>query len=367
MILLLTIVAAAVWLAFANGANDNFKGVATLYGSNTATYKGALWWATIATFAGSLASIFAAKELVVTFSGKGLVPDGLAGSPEFAATVGLGAAFTIFLATRLGMPTSTTHALIGGLLGTSVAANAQIGHEILVSKFAIPMFSSPLLAICLAALLYLLFTRLRQRMGVDKRTCVCFADGSMQAVRDGDVMFVESTGVRLTVGQTQECVERYDGAVVGVDAQTALDGMHYLSAGAVCFSRAVNDTPKITALLLTTAALDAASGLAVIGVAMIVGGITQARRVAETMSKHIADLNAGQGFTANVTTAGLVLLASNFGLPVSTTHVSCGSIFGIGIANKSCRWRTVSQILTAWITTLPTAALLSALLYMLIS
>ena len=61
MVMILLIVIAALWLAYSNGANDNFKGVATLYGSDTTTYKGALWWATITTCAGSVVSIFAAR------------------------------------------------------------------------------------------------------------------------------------------------------------------------------------------------------------------------------------------------------------------------------------------------------------------
>ena len=84
------------------------------------------------------------------------------------------------------------------------------------------------------------------------------------------------------------------------------------------------------------------------------------------MSLRIADLNTGQGFTANLTTAFLVLFASNWGVPVSTTHVSCGSIFGIGLANRSCQWKTVVEILLTWLTTLPLAALLAAILYALI-
>jgi phosphate/sulfate permease len=66
------------------------------------------------------------------------------------------------------------------------------------------------------------------------------------------------------------------------------------------------------------------------------------------------------------TTAMLVLFASRLGLPVSTTHVSCGSIFGIGAVNRSARWQTISKILLTWVTTLPVAALISGLLYRLL-
>ncbi len=81
------------------------------------------------------------------------------------------------------------------------------------------------------------------------------------------------------------------------------------------------------------------------------------------MSKRITDLNPGQGLTANLVTALLVLFASPLGLPVSTTHVSCGSIFGIGLVNRTLQWKTVAQILMAWVTTLPLAAIISGLLF----
>jgi PiT family inorganic phosphate transporter len=78
------------------------------------------------------------------------------------------------------------------------------------------------------------------------------------------------------------------------------------------------------------------------------------------MSERITSLNPGQGLTANLVTAALVLGASRLGLPVSTTHVSCGAIFGIGLIGRSSEWKTIARILTAWATTLPLAALLAA-------
>ena len=367
MVLTMLIVLAALWLAYGNGANDNFKGVATLYGSDTTTFNKALWWATGTTFAGSVVSVLFAQKLVKTFSGKGLVPDSLAGSPTFAVAVGLGAALTIFLATHIGMPTSTTHALIGGLLGTGIAASAQISTRALLTKFAIPMLTSPVLAIVIAGVLYSIFRRIRERAGITKKTCVCVGDGSLQPVQVGSngAILNSTTGLAVTVDETTQCVERYHGKVVGIEAQQSLHSLHYLSAGAVCFSRAVNDTPKVAALLLMTAAVTPTVGIGLVGIAIALGGIIQSRQVAETMSKRITDLSPGQGFTANMTTAFLVLVASNMGVPVSTTHVSCGSIFGIGIANRSGKWETISKILGTWVTTLPFAAMMSALVYLL--
>jgi PiT family inorganic phosphate transporter len=82
--------------------------------------------------------------------------------------------------------------------------------------------------------------------------------------------------------------------------------------------------------------------------------------VAETLSRRITALNHGQGLTANLVTAGLVLGASHLGLPVSTTHVSTGAIFGIGAVNGQRNWRTIARILLTWIVTLPLGLALGA-------
>ena len=152
MLLVLGLFAATLFLAFSNGANDNFKGVATLYGSNAASYRAALILATAATFAGCLASVFLAETLLKAFSGKGLVPDAVAGSPAFLVAVALGAASTVMLATRFGFPISTTHALIGALAGAGfISAGADLNLSVLGSTFFMPLLISPVLSIVTAA------------------------------------------------------------------------------------------------------------------------------------------------------------------------------------------------------------------------
>src|SRR4051812_34505001 len=101
--------AAVCFLAWSNGANDNFKGVASLFGSRTCGYRMALGWATATTFAGSATAFFCAAVLLRKFSGKGLVPDALTSSPHFLLAVALGTGLTVIVATRLGFPISTTH------------------------------------------------------------------------------------------------------------------------------------------------------------------------------------------------------------------------------------------------------------------
>src|SRR3954462_12842572 len=118
--MLILLFLAACFLAYTNGANDNFKGVASIYGSGTAGFRKALLWGTGTTFAGSVTAIFLAEELLKKFSGKGLVPDALTQAPGFLLAVALGAALTVLLATRFGFPISTTHGLTGALIGAGL-------------------------------------------------------------------------------------------------------------------------------------------------------------------------------------------------------------------------------------------------------
>ncbi|MCP4203420.1 MAG: inorganic phosphate transporter, partial [bacterium] len=357
--LLVLLVVCVFFLAWANGANDNFKGVATLYGSGTTTFRTALIWATGATLAGSVLSVAFASKLVSAFRGKGLVPDEFLGVGLLVAVAGAGAA-TILLATFLGMPTSTTHALTGALVGAGLAAagTSGVGWGALATKFAQPLLLSPLLSIAFTALLYVVFRFARERLQVEKETCVCVGErGERELVPLGAVGMSALAGapaIEVGVGQASECVERYAGRVFGIRAQGAVDFVHYLSAGAVCFARAVNDTPKIAALLFGVVALGSSLTTPVLGavaLAMAAGGWLHSRKVAETMSKHITELNTGQGLTANLMTAVLVLGASRIGVPVSTTHVSCGAIFGIGLVNGKLEWSTIGKIAATWLTT----------------
>ena len=170
----------------------------------------------------------------------------------------------------------------------------------------------------------------------------------------------------VEVGQLSECVERYQGRVFGVQAGKVLDGFHFLSGGAVGFARGLNDTPKIVALLLVGEAFEPNLGLALVAVVMAIGGVVNARKVAETMSEKITSMNHGQGFTANLTTSILVVLASVFGLPVSTTHVSVGSLFGIGLTTGKANYPMVSAIVLSWIVTLPCATIAAGTVYWLL-
>ncbi len=306
----------ALVVAFVNGANDNFKGVATLYGSGTLSYRGALTFGTVATALGGIASLVFAVALARAFSAKGLVPDA-ALSPAFLAAVALAAGSTVLLATRLGFPVSTTHSLVGGLVGAGwVVAGSELNVGVLGGAFALPLLAGPLIATGLAWL------GLRLQRGVGREP----TDGRRRS----------ASGLRaLTFG-------------------------HVLSGGLASFGRGLNDTPKILGLLVGASVLSPALGVFAITCAMALGGLLAARRVAETLAHCITPMTPGQGLVANCVTALLVTGASPMGLPLSTTHVSAGGIFGIGVDSGSLRWRAVGGILSAWVTTLPLAAALGA-------
>ena len=363
---LLFIILATFWLAYANGANDNFKGVATLFGSGTTDYRRALRWATGTTFLGSLAAIALSTELIKTFSGKGLVPDAAVADPSFLTAVGLGAAGAVLLATRLGFPISTTHALVGALIGAGLATHglSGINPHGLGSLYLLPLLLSPLLALGLAGFLYPFLHRLRLTLGITQETCLCIGEEvrviAIERPRGRAAVVVAEQFPSMIVGTDQECFQRYAGSLAGVNVHTALDKLHYLSAGAVSFARGLNDTPKIVALLITAQAFHLPLGMGLVGIAIALGGLLSARRVAETMSHRITGMNHGQGLTANLVTAALVIGASKLGVPVSTTHVSCGSLFGIGAASGQARWKMIGAIILAWVTTLPVAAALAA-------
>ena len=131
MMILVLLAVTAMLLAYANGANDNLKGFATLWGGGAMDFHAARKWATIATVGGAIAAVFLAHGLVANFSGRGLVPNELAGAPALLMCVAFGAGGTVLIATWAGLPISTTHALICALVGSGLAAP---GHSVTWEK-----------------------------------------------------------------------------------------------------------------------------------------------------------------------------------------------------------------------------------------
>lgn len=308
---------AVCFVAFTNGANANFKGVASLYGSGTTSRRRALYWGTATTFAGSIAAFFLAEGLLKTFSGRGIVPDELVQSPTFVSAVAVGAALTSFLATRFGFPVSTTHALVGALLGAGLAGSGSgVQFTALGTNFLYPLFFSPIVAMFFGAVVYWLLKTMRWIP--DQRT-------------------------------------------------GTLDTLHYLSTGAASFARGLNDTPKMVALLLVAPSVDIRWGFLAVAISIAVGGLLDADGVAETLGKKLTGMNPGQGFAASLVTAGLVTTASFHSMPVSTTHVSVGSLIGMGASTHQAKWRKVGEVFLAWVSTVPCGAILAAIAYGIIS
>jgi PiT family inorganic phosphate transporter len=306
---------AATFVAFTNGANANFKGVASLLGSGTTSLRTAAFWGTGCTFAGSIAALFLANGLLLSFRGRGLVPEALVESQLFVGSVAMGGALTSFLATRFGFPVSTTHALVGALIGAGLAGSGEVRFAALGKLFLYPLLFSPVVAALAGALLVLILTALR--LLPDHRN-------------------------RL------------------------LDALHFLSTGAASFARGLNDTPKMAALMLAVPELGVDWAFLIVALAIAAGGLVDKTLVAETLAKKITGMNPGQGFAASVVTASLVTTASLHSLPVSTTHVSVGALFGMGVATRKVHWRKVGEILLAWVITVPCGAVLAATSYALL-
>jgi inorganic phosphate transporter, PiT family len=367
--MLIFLLIAVLVLTYSNGANDNFKGTATLWGSGTLTYRQALILATIFMFAGSVCSYFFAETLIKNFSGKGLVPEDLIHSVHFVLAVALGAGLTVLLATKLGFPISTTHGLVGALAGAGlVGAGSAVNFSVLGKTFFTPLILSPVIAVIVSGLVYVLFTKTRKAAGISIESCVCIGEKWVPVATHSFATphFQGLTVIQAEVNTVKNCRDQYMGKFLGFEFQSLVNGLHYLSAGTISFARGLNDTPKLVSLLLICKFFSLPVNIVLLAVVMALGGWLNSKKVADTMSKKISSLNHGQGFSANLVTSMLVIAASKFGLPVSTTHVSVGSIYGIGIVNKTANNKEISKIVLSWVLTLPLTALVSGLIFFLL-
>ncbi len=359
--MLATVILLTLFLAFTNGANDVSKGIATLVGSGVSNYRLAVGWGTAWTVAGALTAMIATQKLVAAFSGKGILHNPIA-APSFAFAVACGAIGWLLIATRTGLPVSTTHALTGALCGAGIAAGgfAGVAWKMVAAKVALPLAVSPLASLAIVLLIYPLARRTLAKR--NEPVCVCVTD---EAVLSTDGALTARQSLALEIGTTVECDRSGSTAIARAKP---IDTAHWLTAGATSFFRGMNDTPKILAVGVAAAS---AGGLAtkplyaLVALAMGAGSLLWGFRVTETLARKVTTIEPGDGFAANCVTSVLVGLASFYALPVSTTQVSSGAILGIGVAKGGgdVRWKTLSEMLLAWIVTLPVAALIGALVF----
>ncbi len=313
-----------VALAYANGANDVSKAIATLVGSGVTNYRRAIAWGTACTVLGGAGSALLAAALIGTFT-KGFIAASVHQSERFALAVLVGALLWVVLATRLALPVSTTHAITGALVTVGAVAYGagNVQWRTLVQKVAIPLALSPVLALALALVVYL--------------------------------------ALRLTLARL---------------SPRALNVLHWLSSGTASFARGLNDTPKIVALGVAFYLIAQHSAhyqappwlFALVALGMGVGSLVGGWAVTTTLAEKVTRMDHTEGGAANLTTAVLVAAASNLGLPVSTTHVSSGAIIGIGLREGigRVRWRVVRDMVLAWLVTLPAAGILGVAAYYLL-
>lgn len=362
--LALLVVLATLAVGYFNGANDVSKAIATLVGSGVSRYRTAVIWGSLWTFVGAATAALAAQGLVAAFSGKGILQTPSTGEGLLLA-VAAGALSWIWFATKTGLPVSTTHALTGALVGAGATATgwSGINGSFLLTKFALPLAVGPLLAM---AIIFLVYPVVRRGLARWQGYCVCVQQPAVASSRDSSAL-VATAPVEMVMGPTVEC----DRSPVTVAGVTVADGLHWLSAGATAFARGLNDAPKVLGLgIIAVTGLSISLPMAFLGVAvaMTAGSLLRGMKVTETLAEKVTQMEPLEGLAANLVTAGLVIFASHLALPVSTTHVSSGAIIGLGLKRDAggIQWRTVREMMLAWIVTLPAAALVASLVFLLI-
>lgn len=353
----LLLVVLTLTVAFANGANDVSKGIATLVGAGLASERRAIVWGTGWTLLGVAGALLLSRGLVATFSGRGILaapPPGLI----WPAAVAVGVIGWLMLATRAGLPVSTTHALVGAILGAGLVAGGPRGVLWMgvLGKVGLPLLVSPVLSLALVTGLLPAAAAAFRRLGA---YCVCVEQHEVALTPAGSGEAVLA-GRALRVFAAADCPPRI------LTRVNVLDSMHWLTAGLTSFARGLNDSPKILALgLLAGAGLGISGGalLVLVALAMGAGSWYAGRRVTGTLATKVTPMSGPEALTANAVTSGLVGLASGLGWPVSTTHVAAGTVIAVGIRRRELHRRLVKEILVAWLVTVPVAAALAGAVY----
>ncbi|MEU0792652.1 inorganic phosphate transporter [Amycolatopsis sp. NPDC005961] len=331
-----------VALAAVNGSNDVPKGVATLAGAGVTKYKTAIIWGTITTLIGCVFSLGLASKMTALFS-KGIITG--ATTDAFAVAVLAGAAFWVGLATILRLPVSTTHALIGGMVGAGLLmSTGGVSWSAVGSKLVTPLLVSIVVAYAITLILAVVTGAATKRRSAVTPPVPSSGSGDV-AVQTAPVVTPEKTSARI------------------------MTAAHWFTSGATGFARGLNDTPKIVAIgafALVPAGMQPWHIMILVTAAMAAGSLLGGMRVAEKLGEGVVKMNHREGFLANLTTAALVGVGAGAGLPMSTTHVSTGAIAGSAGPNLSrISGGTVRNFLIAWLVTPPVAGVVAALVFIL--
>jgi len=315
---LAAVVAVALFFDFTNGFHDTANSIATSVSTRALSPRAAVLMAAVLNFAGAFVSLKVAATIA-----KGIVDQDVITLDIVLA--GLVGAITWNLITwYLGLPSSSSHALIGGVVGSASAAG---GFDVvkwagLKEKVLVPSLLAPFLGVAIAAVLMLALTWLirRRHPGTINRVF-----RRLQLVSGAFVAFTHGTNdAQKTMG------------IIAL----ALIASGHLAPGA--------DPPL---WVIVSAAL-----------AMAAGTYAGGWRIIKTLGQRIAKLDPPQGFAAQTACASILWGTAHFGFPVSTTHTISGSVLGAGASRRlsAVRWGVAGNILVAWLITLPCAGLVGA-------
>ena len=391
----------ALYMAWSIGANDVANAMGTSVGSGALTIRRAVIVAGILEFSGA----FLAGGHVTDTVRKGILDIEVASRDPQLVLYGmmgaLAAAGTLLLvATRFGLPVSTTHSIVGAIVGFgAVGLGVDAVNWGKVVQIVASWVTSPIIGGVLAFLIFQLIRRLildrDQPVEEVKRLgpwlfftvffvigLVTFFKGLKNLRLDFDLpeALLLSTGlgaVGAVVGRF--FLQRVPSAAVSATPDVRFRGvervfavLQILTACAVAFAHGSNDVANAIGPL--AAVFHIADGqdiagkttvapwmLIVGGVGIVVGLATWGYRVMETIGRKITELTPSRGFAAELAAALTIVLASRLGIPVSTTHILVGSVLGVGFARGigAIDLRVVGRILISWVATLPIAALLS--------
>lgn len=348
------VLALVLVLAFANGANDVPKGVATLAGCGVVKVRTALVWGTVTTVIGCLVSLQFASKMTALFS-KGVVS--AEPTPAFAAAVLAGTVAWVALATVYKLPVSTTHALVGALLGAgALFASSGVQWNALLTKVVQPLLVSILVAFLVSLILSWVGRAVSARVAA--RASASRVIPSRQRVP------VDSGGDLAESGATAPSV------APATRGGRAVSAAHWLTSGLTGMARGMNDTPKIVAIgSFALVSGMTANALAVcVALAMAVGGLLVGSRIVDRLGRDVVQMNHVEGFTANLTTAALVGAGAVQGLPMSTTHVSTAAIAASSGGDLSrLKGKTLRDFVLAWLVTPPFAAIVAAGAYLVLA